>query len=117
MYASFVECFRYRRWLPLKIHLTSILLDANIKSMEHLTKDNWNEQIKNQEFRDFLSSQPHPVQEMDDSGYTYLDYVLFKTKQFNRPIVKIMDEINKVIDSKGKIYQWSNGKSFDVNIN
>lgn len=75
--------------------------------MELLTKENYNERMRDRSFVDFLNAQPHPVKEMDDSSYTYYDYILYKTKHHERVVQRVLDEINGVIAGTGEIKQWN----------
>ncbi len=75
--------------------------------MTLITTENYNEKMNDRSFKDFLNSLPHPLREMDDSGYTYLDYIQYKTKKHKRPVLRLLAEINAVIEKTGKVYQYS----------
>lgn len=66
--------------------------------MEHVTQDNLSERLKDQSFKDFLSSKPHPHPDMDDSSYTLLDYTLFKLHKYSKAPKKTIELLNGVID-------------------
>lgn len=69
------------------------------------SKENFYELLENREVRDLLIAEKHPFRKMDASGYTYLDYVLYKTKQRKRPLQKIIKEINLLV-AKGKHIEY-----------
>lgn len=79
----------------------------NVNVQIVVTKKNFYEVIENREVRDVLIQEKHPVRGMCKSGYTYLDYVLYKTKKTGRPLVKIINEMNDLF-SKGKHIEYFN---------
>lgn len=75
--------------------------------MNPVNKENFYEKLEQREIKDILSDEKHRCRELDDMGYTYFDYVLFKTKQSKRPLQRIIDDINAIL-LKGKHIQFYN---------
>lgn len=63
------------------------------------TDENFEELLAKREVKDVLIQEKHPFRQMDRSGFTYLDYVLYKTKQRGRPLKKIINELNGIFQS------------------
>ena len=61
-----------------------------------LTVQNFDELIKQREVIDILTGVKHPVRLMDDSGFTYYDYALFKRKKHGKAPSHVISEINTV---------------------
>lgn len=59
-----------------------------------ITQSNFDELIKNREVIDLLNGLKHPVLAMDESGFTYYDYAVFKRRKHGRVPHHILDEIN-----------------------
>lgn len=59
-----------------------------------LNELNFDEQIHRREVKDVLITMKHPVQSMDESGYTYWDYAVYKRNQHGRVPQHVLDEIN-----------------------
>lgn len=74
-----------------------------------MTEENFDELIKLREVKDILIAQKHPISAMDESGYTYYDYAIYKRKEHKRPVVHVIEEIN-IFFSGGDINYISEGR-------
>lgn len=72
------------------------------KSNLTITETNFDELIKLREVIDILVGEKHPVKGMDESGYTYYDYAVFKRQKHGKPPTHVIGEIN-LIFSGGSI--------------
>lgn len=59
-----------------------------------LTEENYDELMAKREFIDIIVQMKHPVKSMDESGYTYYDYAVYKRRKHKRPVKHVIDEIN-----------------------
>lgn len=59
-----------------------------------ITQLNFDELIKNREVIDLLNGLKHPVKAMDESGFTYYDYAIFKLRKHGRVPEHVLNEIN-----------------------
>lgn len=63
-----------------------------------VTEANFDELIQMREVIDILTSIKHPVRSMDDSGFTYYDYAVFKRRKHGKAQQHILDEINIIFN-------------------
>ena len=68
-----------------------------------ITEKNVKKMVSERWLRDILNNQKHPTKRMDESGFTYLDYVLYRIKQ-DRSLKKISDDINQVLSGSDIVY-------------
>lgn len=61
-----------------------------------ITQDNFDELIKDRSVIDILVGQKHPVQSMDESGFTYYDYAVYKRQKHGKIPSHVADEINLI---------------------
>lgn len=59
-----------------------------------VNEQNFDELIKQREVIDILTSAKHPVRSMDDSGFTYYDYAVFKRRKHKKAPTHVISEIN-----------------------
>lgn len=59
-----------------------------------ITAENFDELIAMREVKDILCQMKHPISSMDESGFTYYDYAVFKRRKHKRPPAHVIDEIN-----------------------
>jgi hypothetical protein len=58
-----------------------------------VTRENFDELIKEREVIDILSQIKHPFRKLDESGFTYYDYAVFKRNE-RRRLASIIEEMN-----------------------
>lgn len=68
-----------------------------------ITEDNLIEKLSDRALRDALSQQKHPTQSMDEAGFTYLDYALFRVKEGRKKRL-IVEDINAILKGKDVVY-------------
>lgn len=62
-----------------------------------ITEENFDELIQMREVIDILTSIKHPFRKMDDSGFTYYDYAVFKRREKGVQ-QHILDDINIIFN-------------------
>lgn len=65
-----------------------------------VTKDNFNEIFTKPETKEILLNTIHPIQRMDESGFTYYDYILFTLKKNGKPNSYIIRDLNLILNGK-----------------